>query len=54
MSEKRNQLTNEIKRRRVVQLLKAGYSASAATKETGYTYAYVKMVYEQEVSDDGK
>lgn len=52
MSEKRNQLTNEIKRRRVVQLLKAGYSASAAAKETGYTYAYVKMVYEQEASNE--
>lgn len=50
--EKKEQHKAEVKRRRVRQMVEAGYSLAAIRKETGYSYAHVKQLAEQEKPND--
>lgn len=40
----RDKLINETKRRRIEQMLDAGYSVSKISKVTGITYTHVKQI----------
>lgn len=46
MSRKGDLRASEIFKRRVRELLEAGYSASAIAKETGKSYAHTRRVVE--------
>lgn len=54
MLSKRDQLASDIKKLKILELKEMGFKASKAAKMTGYSYKFVRLIYDQELVNNDK